>query len=244
MPRFPDIGLSVVIPAYNEEGNIETTIPRAVASLREMVGKFEIILIDDCSKDGTPALVDELSSRYPEIVAVHNEMNLKQGGSLERGFAMARYDLVTHNGMDYAFDFDDLPELLSHFPEADVVVATRRSYPGISAGRRLVSLVHRSLLRVLFRVDLADFNFVQVYKRSVAKDMSSFSKATSFITAEKIIRAHCSGLRVVAVPATFHERVKGKPSSATVPNIARALRDMGRLWLELRTQPAKRDPLR
>jgi glycosyltransferase involved in cell wall biosynthesis len=241
MARFPDIRLSVVIPARNEEGNIGRTMPRVVAALRQTVGAFEVILIDDCSQDATPRLADELAAQYPEIVVVHNEQNLKQGGSLKRGFALARYEWVTHNAMDYAFDFDDLPDLLQHANEADVIVAERRSYPGTTAPRRFVSLVNRVLLRALFGVPVVDFNFIQIYRRSVIQDLPSFSDATSFITVEKVVRAHSAGLRVVAVPATFHERVVGKPSSATVKNISKALNDMGRLWLELHGLRAKPD---
>ncbi len=232
--RFPDLKLSVVIPARNEEGNIERTMHRVIASLRKTVGTFEVILIDDCSQDQTPRLADELAAQYAEIVVLHNEVNLKQGGSLQRGFAMARYDWVTHNAMDYAFDFDDLPDLLEYADRADVIVAERNSYPGTTAGRRAVSLVNRALLRALFGVPVTDFNFVQLYRRAVITDLPAFSAATSFITVEKIVRAHTAGFRVVTVPATFHERTVGKPSSATVSNIQRALRDMGRLWLELR----------
>lgn len=240
---FPHISLSVVIPARNEEGNIMRTMPRVVAALRKAVGAFEVILIDDCSQDETPRLADELAAQYPEIVVVHNEVNLKQGGSLKRGFAMARYEWVTHNAMDYAFDFDDLPDLLRHADEADVIVAERRSYPGTTAPRRLVSVVNRGLLRLLFGVPVVDFNFIQIYRRAVVRDLPSFSDATSFITVEKVVRAHGAGMRVVAVPATFHERVIGKPSSATVKNIARALNDMGRLWLELKgLRPAPAAP--
>lgn len=233
MAHFPDVQLSVVIPARNEEGNIMRTMPRVVQALRETVGAFEVILIDDCSQDQTPRLADELADEYPELVVVHNEVNLKQGGSLKRGFAMARYEWVTHNAMDYAFDFDDLPDLLQYANQADVIVAERRSYPGTTAPRRFVSLVNRVLLRALFGVPVVDFNFIQLYRRSVIRDLPSFSDATSFVTVEKVVRAHKAGLRVVAVPATFHERVVGKPSSATVKNISKALKDMSRLWLEL-----------
>jgi glycosyltransferase involved in cell wall biosynthesis len=233
MARFPDFKLSVVIPARNEEGNIGRTMPRVVSSLRALVGTFEIILIDDCSQDRTPELADALAAEYPEIIVVHNEVNLKQGGSLRRGFAMARYDWITHNAMDYAFDFEDLPDLLAHVDHADVIVAERKSYPGTTPSRRFVSLVNRVLLRGLFGVPVTDFNFIQLYRRSVIADLPAFSHATSFITVEKVVRAHKAGLRVVTVPATFHERVLGKPSSATVKNISQALNDMGRLWLEL-----------
>jgi glycosyltransferase involved in cell wall biosynthesis len=232
--RFPDLALSVVMPAYNEEANIERTVPRAIASLRAMVGTFELILIDDCSRDRTAELARGLAAQYPEIRFEQNPTNLRQGGTLERGFALARHDLVTHNAMDYPFDFDALPELLVHVPDADVIVASRQSYPGITPARRFVSFANRALLRVLFGARVHDYNFIQIYRRSVIRDLPSFSTATSFITAEKIIRASHGGLRVVEVPVRYLPRVAGTPSSANWHNIRAALRDMGRLWVDLK----------
>jgi glycosyltransferase involved in cell wall biosynthesis len=235
-PRYPAISLSVVMPAYNEEGNIEKTLPRAAASLRRQVGAFEILLIDDCSKDRTAAIADEIAREHPEIRVIRNEVNLRQGGTLKKGFPLARYDYVTHNAMDYPFDFDDLPLLLEHFPRADIVVAGRRTYPGISGPRQLVSWGNRTLLTLLFGANIKDYNFIQIYKKSVLDALPSFSEATSFITPEKIIRAHHKGLYVVEVDVEYHRREIGVPSSANLKNVRRALVDMGRLFVELRAQ--------
>jgi glycosyltransferase involved in cell wall biosynthesis len=237
---FPEISLSVVFPAYNEAGNIDNTIPRAVASLRRMVGAFEIIVIDDCSQDDTHARAQALAAVHPELQVLRNERNLRQGGTLRRGFAAARYDLVTHNAMDYPFDFDDLPALLRHFPEADVVVAARKSYPGTTAPRRLVSWTNRALIRGLFGAAFHDYNFIQIYKREVLQAQRCFSQATSFITPEKILRACRDGRRVREVEVDYHQRLVGKPSSANWKNVRAALRDMGKLWVEFRAEDLRR----
>ena len=238
--RFPDVSLSVVIPAYNEEGNIERNVPKAVESLRRMVGRFEVIIVNDASTDRTGALASDLATRFPELVVVHNEKNLRQGGTLAKGFALAKHDWVIHNAMDYPFDFEDLPLLLEHVPKADIVVASRKTYPGITMPRRFVSFANRAVLWTLFGATVADYNFVQLYRRTLLQSMTTFSQATSFITPEKIIRAHAQGLCVVDVPVEYHRRETGTPSSANWKNIRRALADMGRLWVELRTQRGKR----
>jgi glycosyltransferase involved in cell wall biosynthesis len=221
------------MPAYNEEANVASTLPRAVADLRSMVGTFEVIVIDDASTDRTGEIVHGLAREHPELSVVRNDRNLRQGGSLKRGFARARFDLVTHNAMDYPFHFDDLPLLLEPARAADVVVGSRAAYPGTSAARRFVSWVNRRLLRSLFGTPVRDFNFVQLYRRSVLDAQPSISDATSFITAEKIIRAHSAGLRVVEVEVPYHPRVEGTPSSANWRNIRRALVDMMRLRRDL-----------
>ena len=234
MSRFPDVALSVVIPAYNEERSIEGAVRAAVTGLRDMVGRFEILLIDDCSTDRTGALAEALSREFPEVRVVRNPVNLRQGGSLKRGFGMASMELVTHNAVDAPFDFADLPRLLQHFPQADVVVASRTDYPGVTELRKLMSLANRLLLRALFGLDLRDYNFIQIYRRDAMRLEECFSTATAFITPELIIRAHHAGRRVIEVAVRYHPRRTGKASSATWHNIVQALRDMSRLWLELR----------
>jgi glycosyltransferase involved in cell wall biosynthesis len=231
--RFPAISLSVVFPAYNELGNIERTIPLAVEELRAMVGRFEIILIDDCSKDATWETAQALAAQYPEIKASKNEVNLRQGATLARGFKLATMAYVTHNAMDYPFHFVDLPQLLVHFPEADVVVASRKTYPGTTPARRFVSWTNRTLIRGLFGTRIKDYNFIQIYKKSVLDLQKPISTATSFLTPEKIIRAHRAGLRVVEVEVDYHRREIGTPSSANVKNIRQAVRDMLILRREL-----------
>jgi glycosyltransferase involved in cell wall biosynthesis len=233
---FRDLGLSVVFPAYNEKGNIEKTLPRAVETLRKVVERFEVIVIDDASKDDTYAIAERLVRDLPEVRLYKNEVNLRQGATLARGFELAELELVTHNAMDYPFHFEDLPPLLAEFsasPAADVVVASRKTYPGTTAARRFVSWTNRAFIRGLFGTNIKDYNFIQIYRRDVIRGMRTISTATSFITPEKIIRAHRRGLRVVEVEVDYHRRELGTPSSANRKNIQQALRDMARLRLEL-----------
>jgi glycosyltransferase involved in cell wall biosynthesis len=230
---FPDVSLSALFPAYNEVGNIERTIPRAVETLRATVGRFEIIVIDDCSKDATYAIAQDLATAYPEVRVFRNDVNLRQGATLARGFGLAKMDWVTHNAVDYPFHFEDLPILLRHLPEADVVVASRKSYPGTSAARRFVSWTNRTLIRATFGTSIADYNFIQIYRRSAHLALPRTSTATSFLTPEIIIRAQRSGLTVVEEEIDYHRREVGTPSSANVKNIKQALRDMVRLRIDL-----------
>lgn len=233
MARFDDVSLSVIFPAYNEIGNIERTLPRAVETLREMVGKFEVLVIDDCSKDRTHAVACELAGTYPEIRVEQNPTNLRQGGTLARGFGLARMEWVTHNAMDYPFHYEDLPALLRHLPRADVVVGSRKTYPGTSAARRFVSWTNRAMIRGLFGTSIIDYNFIQIYRRSMLDALPRLSTATSFITPEIIIRAHERGSVVVEELVDYHRREVGTPSSANVKNIKQAMVDMVRLRASL-----------
>jgi glycosyltransferase involved in cell wall biosynthesis len=240
MSRFPNISLSVILPVYNEAALVESAIRRSVTSLQQMVGRFEILLIDDCSTDDTGVVADAVAREHSQVRVLRNRRNLRQGGCLKMAFPLARYDLVTHNAIDYPFDFDDLPTVLEQFPAADVIVVTRRSYPGVSAGRRFVSWGNRTLIRALFGLNISDYNFVQVFKRQFLMNDESFSSGTAFITVERILRAHHAGARVVAVEAEYHRRPSGWSSSGNWRTVRDSLRDIARLWLELRLGSGRR----
>lgn len=231
--RFPDVRLSVVVPAYNEEVNLLENLPRMVAHLEKQVGVFELILIDDCSTDATGEILERFARGRPAVV-VHNEVNLKQGGSLRVGFELASLDWVTHNAADYPFSYNDLGALLVHAASADVLVAERRTYEGASVTRRVMSAVNRWAIRVLFRAPVRDYNFVQIYRKSLLLELPSRAASTSFITPEKLIRAHRLGYRVVEVEVDYHRREHGEATAATLGNLSRALQEMTRLWWTLR----------
>lgn len=234
MSLFPELSLSVILPVYNEAALVDRAIRRSVTSLRRLVDRFEILLIDDCSTDDTGVIADAVAREFPEVRVVHNPHNLRQGGCLRLALRLARYDLVTHNAIDYPFDFDDLSSVLTEFPAADVVVVTRRSYPGVTPVRRFVSWTNRFLIRALFGLQIEDYNFVQVFKRKFLMNDESFSSGTAFITVERILRAHHAGAHVVAVEAEYHRRPSGVSTSGNWRTVRDSLRDIGRLWLELK----------
>jgi len=201
--------------------------------LRPLVGRFEILLVNDCSTDETGVVADAVAREFPEVRVIHNTRNLRQGGCLRMAFALARYDLVTHNAVDYPFDFADLPIVLKEFP-APTLSSSRGSR--IRALRRCGgSFRGQSVLDpTLFGLRLDDYNFVQVYKRQFLMNDESFSTATAFITVERILRAHHAGRGSSQSKPSITGARRGHRPPATGARCGDSLRDIARLWLELR----------
>jgi glycosyltransferase involved in cell wall biosynthesis len=222
--------ISVVFTAYNEEQAIRSTISRALDALREQFETFEILLVNDASRDSTGRICDELAKSHREIRVVHNSKNLGQGASLVRGFQEAQYGLVTFDAVDYPFDLRDLRLMVPLLKEADIVVAARRSRAGYSGYRVLTSVVNRALLSTLFPLRLRDYNFVQLYPRKVWETIKVESRSTAFLTPEVLIRAHDLGYRIREVDIEYHPRVTGTATSGKPKVVLRSLRDMARFW--------------
>ena len=222
--------LSVIFPAYNEEQNIRSTMQRALDALRPLVEHFEILIVNDKSRDSTGQIADELARQHPEIRVIHNPRNAGQGASIVTGFQQARYDLVMHNAMDYPFDLRDLAGMLPLLDQADIVVAARDQRAGYTLTRKFMSVVNVTLLHTLFGLKLRDYNFVQIYRKQIWKSIRVESRSTAFLTPEALIRAHDMGFHIAEVTIPYHARVSGKATSGSYRVVSRSLRDMFGFW--------------
>ncbi len=222
--------ISVIFPAYNEAENIRPTTAKALEALRSLFDRFEIVIVNDCGQDGTGRIADELAIAHPEIRVLHNPRNMGQGASIVRGFKEARYDLVLHNAMDYPFDLRDLDKMLPLLEEADIVVGSRVSRAGYSPYRIITSVVNRMLLRILFPLRLRDYNFVQLFPKSVWENINVEARSTAFLTPEALVRAHDMGFRIREIQIPYHPRSKGEATSGNSKVIILSLQDMCRFW--------------
>jgi glycosyltransferase involved in cell wall biosynthesis len=225
------VEISVIYPACNEESMIRDTITRSLTALRGLFQSFEILILDDGSRDRTGELADALAAEHPEVRVIHNPRNLGQGETARVGFREASGDLVTHNAIDYPFDLRDLRLMLPLLDEADVVVAARREYAGYTAYRRVLSRVNVWLLHLLFPLRLRDYNFIQLYRRAVLEQVKPASRSTAFLTPEILIRAHDLGFRIREIEVEYHPRRAGVATAGRPKVILTSLRDMLNLWL-------------
>src|ERR1700753_410661 len=100
--------VSLVIPMYNEELNIDHAIDAAVEALEKYASDYELVIVDDASNDTSPAMVARRAESNPRIVMIQHDVNRKLGGSLKTGFAAAKMDLVLYMDADLPFDPDIL----------------------------------------------------------------------------------------------------------------------------------------
>jgi glycosyltransferase involved in cell wall biosynthesis len=115
--------LSVVIPAYNEEA----TLPVVVGKLLQVPGLLEIVIVDDCSTDGTGRLADELAGEIEQVTAVRHARNAGKTEALKTGIALTRGDIVIIQDADLEYDPDEYPIMLEPLLDgkADVVYGSR-----------------------------------------------------------------------------------------------------------------------
>ncbi len=225
--RF-DVSLSVFLPCYNERDNIERVVAGAVEVLQRLGIDWEIIIVDDGSRDGTAEVADRLAESEPRIRVIHHEGKGGYGMALRSGFAAARKPYVFYTDGDGQFDMNELPLLLERTGEADIISGYRRRRRD-GWIRRINGACWSFLVqRVLkFRCRDVDSAF-KLYKREIFGRIQLCSTG-AMIDAEILARATRLGYTILAVPVTHLPRRAGKPSGARPAVILRAFRELFRL---------------
>ena len=238
LTRVP--ALSYFFPAHDEEANLLGLVEEALATLPDLAEAFEIIVVDDGSRDATPRLADELAATDPRIRVVHHPRNLGYGAALRSGFAASRFDLIAFTDGDRQFHVADLGRLAARYLEggADAVVGfrIRRADPLV---RTLYAKAYRLANRIFFRLRVTDVDCACKLFRRDALTGISVESGGAFFSAELLIKLRAAGRRVVEVGVPHYPRTAGSPTGARPRVVLRAVRDFWSLRLRLWAAPGR-----
>lgn len=227
------LSLSVFFPAYNEGKNIRQTVLKAKETLDKLKITWEIIVVDDGSKDETLKESREVSKLDKRIRVVHQE-NGGYGAALSRGFSEAKYELVVYTDSDGQFDFKEINKFLEASKNADVVWGYRkdRNDPWF---RKIFGLMWRIPSRILLGVTLrdADCGF-KLFRRKVVSSLTPLSsKRGAMINVEIAVKAKQNGFTVTEVGVSHYPRVFGAPSGYSLRVVFRSYLDLLKMWTSL-----------
>jgi glycosyltransferase involved in cell wall biosynthesis len=200
--------LSVVIPVYNEERTLEEIVARVQAQPYDK----EIVLVNDCSKDGSAAVMERLARMHANVRCFHHELNQGKGGALRTGFAQVTGDIVLIQDADLEYDPSDYPKLLRPILEgkADVVFGSRflgGSYARVHLywhylGNRFLT----TLSNMFTNLNLSDMETCyKVFKIDVARRLDIRSK-TFAVEPELTAKVARMRVRIYEVPISYAGR--------------------------------------
>lgn len=221
---------------HNEEAYARRAVSAARAVLVAEGADWEIVIVDDASTDGTPALVDALAREDPRVRVVHNPVNRRLGGALRAGYAAATKDLIFYTDADLPVDFQQVPRAvrLLEYQQADIVAAYRFDRTSEGLVRALYTFCYNHLIRMLFGLRVRDVNFAfKLFRRSILEKFSLTSEG-SFIDAELLLRARKAGCVIIQIGLDYFPRTRGTSTLASIPVILAILRDLAARWRELR----------
>src|SRR2546430_1712104 len=236
MPEMYTPSVSLVIPMFNEEENIEHAVDAAVEALTKYTDDYEIVIVDDASSDSSPMLVARRVAENPRIRMIRHEKNRKLGGALKSGFAAATKDLVLYMDADLPFDPDVLGRAIRalQVTGADVIAGYRLDRTMEGLRRTIYSYVYNALIGVLFGWPHRDINFsFKLFKRSVLQSIELKSEG-SLIDAELIVKAKNRGFAIQQIGLDYFPRIRGTSHLSSPKVIVKILAELVRLYPDMR----------
>jgi len=233
--------LSYFFPAHNEEANLRGLVEEALETLPGLAETFEIVIVNDGSRDATGAIADELATAHPDVVrAVHHPTNLGYGAALRSGFAAARYANLAFTDGDRQFKVADLGRLIDRLEAGgvDAVVGYRikRADPLV---RTVYARLYRLANRIFFGLTIRDVDCAcKLFSRASLEGVNVESGG-AFFSAELLIKLRARGRRIAEVGVPHYPRTAGSPTGAKPQVVFRAVRDFWLLRLRLWATPRR-----
>jgi len=215
--------LSVVIPIFNEEGNITPLLAQLFSVLRSLPHSFEVLAIDDGSEDASFTELEIGTRQYPELKVVRFRRNYGQTAALAAGIDFSRGEVVVSLDGDLQNDPSDIPALLTRLAEGyDVVSGWRKARQDARFRRALASRIANRMVSWISGVHLNDHGCtLKAYRRHIIKDMRLYGEMHRLIA----IHAHRLGARVTELPVQHHPRVRGQ-SKYGLERVAKIVLDL------------------
>lgn len=223
--------ISAVLPAYNEEVLIGATATAMAEVLAGLVDDYEVVVVNDGSRDRTRAVVEGLGAANPRIRCVSHQVNRGYGAAVATGFSSATKKLTFLTDGDKQFDVRELARFLPEIEHADLVIGYRnpRRDPPV---RLIYAWGWKWLINLLFGYTARDVDCAfKLFRSEVWRNVRVHCGGATF-SAEFLVKARRRGYRVVELPVSHLPRTAGRPTGGNPRVILRAFRDV--FWLRLR----------
>jgi glycosyltransferase involved in cell wall biosynthesis len=229
----PSMDISAVMPAFNEDANLEQSVGRTAQALAAHARSFEIVVVDDGSRDDTPAVLERLKAVHPSLRVVRHPVNRGYGAAVRSGFDAARLPWVFLIDADNQFDPAEIGLLLERAAEADIVAGYRR-HRRDPLTRRLNAWAFFTLVRLMFGRLVRDVNCAfKLIRRDLLAGMELHAEG-ALINTEVLVLARQMHARVVEVPVHHYPRQSGKQTGANPRVVLRAFGELFAFRAEMR----------
>lgn len=213
----PTAGLAytVIMPAYNEAEHLAENIRETLAVMDALGGEYEIIVVDDCSRDQTATVLADVQQRHPRVRPLALACNQGKGQALREGFFQAQGELIFFLDADLELhprQFNLFLDMLKR-QNVDVVIGSKRhpqsvlDYPW---RRRLMSTIYFLMVKLLFGLPLRDTQTgLKLFKREVLSRAFPKMLVKQFaFDLELLVLAHYHGFRIAEAPVEVHYKAK------------------------------------
>jgi glycosyltransferase involved in cell wall biosynthesis len=220
------MSLSIILPCYNEAQNIAATLQDVFTWLQTKDFLYEVIAVNDGSKDATLNVLESQKALYPHLVIVSYEKNRGYGNALIAGLDKATQEIVAFMDSDGQFKAADFDNLLPHMG-AYKIVTGRRSRRADPFFRKVNALLYGTLVKVALRVYVRDINCaMKMWYRDLWPTLRPRIASGALFNAEVFLRAKGAGIPWHQVPVEHYPRIAGEQTGAKISVILRMFAEL------------------
>jgi dolichol-phosphate mannosyltransferase len=222
--------LSVIIPALNEEGNIQSAIDNVVVAVERHFPEYELLIINDGSTDRTLEIAQENRGKNPKIDIISHSTPQNIGACYDIGRQRARMDYCVMIQGDNPFTASTLDDFFSHAGQADFLCGYWQNPEERELLRRIISFCYTNLLNILLHKKMRYYNGLQLHQTEWLKTVELKSSGFGY-QAEVLLQALLDGKTYIEIPTAYVERPGGGVTKVfRVRNIINVLKTIGRLY--------------
>ena len=235
--RMGRTSLSAVFPAYNDQHTIGGMVRTVAAELQKVTDDFEVLVVNDGSRDNTREVLEQLQTELPFLRVIHHETNRGYGAALITAFNNATKELIFYTDGDGQYDVREIHNLLAELqPHVDLVngYKVKRSDPWY---RILIGEMYRRTMRFVFRLSIRDVDCdFRLFRRRIFEQITLESRS-GVICVEMARKFDIAGFRMAEVPVSHYPRMHGSSEFFRIRHLQHTLRGLIRIWWSLVLSP-------
>ncbi|MEK7063939.1 MAG: glycosyltransferase family 2 protein [Patescibacteria group bacterium] len=228
--------LSTFLPCYNEAENLGKTARNVLTNLKRVAEKYELIIVNDGSRDNTQHVAQELAAKDQNIRIINHPVNRGYGAAFKSGLYAAKYPWISFIDADGQFDFSEIDQFIKiqKETEADLVIGYYR-HRQVLFVRKLNTFAWQTVVFLLFGLKVRDIDcgFKLISKKIVDTIPKLESGRGAFISSEFLIKAKKIGYKIIEIPVHHYPRLKGEGTGSKLNVIIKSFVDLFRLWKKL-----------
>ncbi len=224
--------ISVLIPALNEEDNIEPTVNEVLSAVNERFSSYEILILNDGSTDNTGTIADKLAANDQNIKVIHHKINMGLGYNYKNGVQLAKNDYVVLIPGDNQIPKIYMTKMFDLIGKADIIIPYMENLWVRSLPRRFISWCFTMLMNLLFGLNLNYYNGTVVHKKALVEPIPRYSNGFAY-QAELLTKLVKSGHSYIEVAVPIRERSHGFSKAFYPKNIVSVLWAIGNLFWEI-----------
>jgi len=238
-------GISAFFPAYNDAPSLPGLLRRTFAALEQATDDFEVIVVNDGSRDETAAVLQQMREELgPRLRIVTHEVNRGYGGALRSGFAAATKDIVFYTDGDGQYDPAEIHLLLEQWAPAMGLVNGYKRLRQDPWHRIVLGNIYNRVARLLFRIRIRDIDCdFRLIRRSLVKNLQ-LESTSGTICLELVRKIEMSGCQVAEVAVSHYPRLHGRSQFFRWQSLLTTARQFARLYGKLVLAPAVRSAAR